>query len=135
LATEPFKLALACDDTDCMMARHTVGASALSIAIVIGTAGAQAATRNVCGTTPSGTAIVAVGPTSCPFAKEVVRKWRSYGTVEVAPGIFGGPSKTIRVYSSAVKRRVTMHCREHVEKDNIFGLCTGGNGARVEVRS
>lgn len=96
---------------------------------------AHAATRKVCGTTASGTGIIAVGPTSCPFARAVIRKWRTYGTVEVAPGVFGGPNKTLRVYSAAAKRSITMHCRTHMQADNIFGLCTGGNGARVEDRS
>jgi hypothetical protein len=112
-----------------------VVASLVGVALVSGTTGAQAASRKLCGQTSSGTAIVAVGPTSCPFAKAVERKWRSYGTVEVASGVFGGPRKTIRVYSAAVKHTVAMQCREHLEKDNIFGLCTGGNGARVEIRS
>jgi hypothetical protein len=107
----------------------------VSVAVLSATPGAQATTRRLCATTPSGTAIVAIDPTSCPFAKAVVRAWNRYGTVELAPNTFGLPPKTIRVYSSAIKRRVTMHCRTHVETDNIFGLCTGGNGARVEIRS
>jgi hypothetical protein len=96
---------------------------------------AYAASRKVCGTTSSGTGIVAVGPTSCPFARAVIRKWRTYRTVKLAPGVFGGPDKTFRVFSGAAKRSITMHCRTHVQEDNIFGLCTGGNGARVEERS
>src|SRR4051794_2672064 len=83
---------------------------------------AQAASRKVCGTTSSGTGIIAVGPTTCPFARAVIRKWRTYRTVKLAPGIFGGPDKTFRVYSAVAKRSITMHCRTHVQEDNIFGL-------------
>jgi hypothetical protein len=104
-------------------------------AAISGANDAKAARRKICGTTPSGTGIVAVGSTSCPFARAVLRKWRTYGTVEVAANIFGGPDKTFRVYSAAAKRSITMHCRTHVQPNNTFGLCTGGNGARVEDRS
>jgi hypothetical protein len=127
------------DDLPTLAGKHVktklITVLAAVAAVALATASSPAATRKVCGNTPSGTAIIAVGPTSCPFAKAVERKWRSRGTVKVAAGIYGGPNKTFRVYSTATKRRVTMHCREHIETDNIFGLCTGGDHARVEIRS
>src|SRR3954451_9388264 len=83
---------------------------------------AQAASRKVCGTTSSGTGSVAVGPTSCPFARAVIRKWHTYRAVKLAPGIFGYPSKTFRVFSAAARRSITVHCRTHVQPDNTFGL-------------
>lgn len=119
-----------------MSRKHTSGTAVLcAAATLLGASTVEAATRKVCGSTSSGTGIVAVGPTSCPFARAVARKWERYGTVEVAPDVFGGPPKTIRVYSAASKRKITMRCRTHVEPDNTFGLCTGGNRARVEIRS
>ena len=80
---------------------------------------------HVCGDTYNGFEVWSKRAT-CPFARDVgnhfMRNHAKYGTY--------------RVYSAAVKRTITMRCRVIGNGyGGKYGLCTGGNNARVSVVS
>ena len=83
---------------------------------------AQAASpMRYCGSTANGLAVLANTATTCPFAKSV------------AKAAFARP--TVRIYSFATHKYVSMKCRTVATQDSPYRLCTGGNGAVVKVMS
>ena len=100
---------------------------------VIGSAAAAAAALALAGPASAnsadrfcGQAILGVSAgshTTCAFAKDVARAYLRSG------------AQTVRVYSKAAKRTITMRCRMVKTIDSPYSLCTGGNGARVLVTS
>ena len=110
--------------------------AALAMTAAVPASAASASNSRYCGRTPSSTAIMAVGPTSCPFARRVVRRvYSTVPTVELRPGMWGFAARTIRVFSPVTERNYRMRCRTVWPPESPYYACTGGNGARVEIRS
>lgn len=99
------------------------------VALAVPVASAEGATVRYCGTSASAgyLGIVAVGPTSCSFARATMISWWRHGR----------PSR-VRVFSRATGRWYTMRCRVESFRGpdaNPHGVCRGGHGARAELRS
>jgi uncharacterized membrane protein len=96
----------------------TIGLALTVTAVMAPAAGASG---RYCGTT-RGLDVVAVGPTSCSFARRVTQ---AYLDVPWSNGY-------LRARSPVTGKRYWMHCRLH---SRHYAVCTGGNRARVEIRS
>lgn len=110
------------------MRRLVLLAGAL-VALAVPVASAEAAPVRYCGTSPAAgyLGVVAVGPTSCAFARATMVAWWRHGR----------PAR-VRVFSRATGRWYTMRCgiEEFRGPDaNPHGVCRGGNGAHAELRS
>lgn len=110
-----------------------VAAIAVTLAAFAGDASAASPMR-YCGPSANGLGVLANKVTTCPFAKKVANVAFQRPTVKYNWG-YGPKAGTIKVYSSATHKYVKMYCRMIETPDSPYQLCTGGKGARVEVRS
>lgn len=116
------------------MVKGLIAGVAVLVALVA-PASADAAPTKRCGATANGLGIIAVGPTSCEFARRVVRRVQHTRVVEVRPNVWMLGPRTVRVYSPVTGRSYRMRCRARVTPDSPSYACTGGSRARVEIRS
>lgn len=113
----------------------TVGAVVL---VAAAPASAEASPRRYCGTTADGfPGVMAVGPTTCGFARNVGTGFDSKRVplIEWRPSMYMPKPTRIRAWSSKTRRTYRMHCRPRLTTDSPFVSCTGGNGARVDLVS
>jgi hypothetical protein len=116
------------------IALATVGAMVL---VAAAPASAEASPRRYCGTTADGfPGVLAVGPTTCGFARNVAEasERKRVPLVEWRPNIWMPRPKSLRAWSPKMRRAYRMHCRTR-SGPSPFVSCTGGKGARVDLVS
>ena len=109
--------------------------TALAAIPAIATAAPAERSCGITGPGSYGLGVLASKQTSCPFAKSIGRMYLAAPSVRLSPGMYGPRPATFSVYSSAAHRTITMRCRLVMTQDSPYGLCTGGNGARVRIVS
>jgi len=116
----------------------TIGLGSAALAVTaIAPSAADAATGKYCGTGAHGfPGIVAVGPTSCGFARNVERAARNLPSVQVRRDVWAPPARTLRVWSPTTHRLYRMHCRFAMPYGGGWHYaCRGGKGAHVKLVS
>jgi hypothetical protein len=119
------------------MRRTVLSLAAAALLAAAAPAAAEAAPSKSCasGASVGHLGVVAVGPTSCAFARDTLAKWwRVAPTVEYSWG-YGLAARTVRVRSRTTGRYYTMRCRMISTQDSPYGRCTGGNGADARLYS
>jgi hypothetical protein len=106
-----------------------ITAAVAAVSLAASATPAHAAPLRYCGTSSAAgyLGVVAIGPTSCAFARTTMITWWQNGR----------PSR-VRVYSKVTHRWYSMRCgiEEFPGPDaNPHGVCRGGNGAHAELRS
>ena len=99
---------------------------------------AEASTARYCGTTADGfPGLRALGATSCGFAKRVGNAWerKNVPSYEIRASMWMPRPAWVRAYSPKMDRSYRMYCRPVLKRDSPFVMCTGGNGARVDLVS
>ena len=106
--------------------------------VLVAAAPADASPRRFCGTTADGfPGVMAVGPTTCGFARNVGTGFdrKRVPLIEWRRGMYMPKPTWVRAWSSKMHRTYRMHCRPRLTVDSPFVSCTGGNGARVDLVS
>jgi hypothetical protein len=108
-------------------------------AVVLASAApADASSRRYCGTTADGfPGVMAVGPTTCGFARNVGTTFdrKRVRLIEWRRNMYMPKPTSIRAWSSKTRRTYRMHCRPRLTTDSPYVSCTGGNDARVDLVS
>ena len=114
-----------------------IGAAALAVVALPATADAHSWNDSRrCGISPNHLGILAVGPTSCAFARNTVRAFRNMPTGQVARNVYAPFAATRRVWSPVTHRWYRMHGYFWMRGPAGWHYhITGGNGAHVDLVS
>jgi hypothetical protein len=118
--------------------KKAIALIAVGAVVLVTAAPADASPRRYCGTTADGfPGVMAVGPTTCGFARNVgtTLDRQRVPLIEWRPNMYMPKPTSIRAWSSKMGRTYRMHCRPRLTTDSPYLSCTGGNGARVDLVS